>query len=83
MIFCTGLEVRDVKRKYALEEAKKTGHSPEIEVLAYNTKEDFEQDSVGIVEDTDYDYRGQMRLFLIHTPAYEHDSDVHLDDLWD
>jgi hypothetical protein len=83
MIFCTGLEVRDVKRKYALEEAKKTGHSPEIEVLAYNTKEDFEQDSVGIVEDTDYDYWGKMRLFLIHTPAYEHDSDVHLDDLWD
>lgn len=39
-----------VKRKYALEEAKRTGHSPEIEVLAYNIKEDFEQASVGIVE---------------------------------
>jgi mannose-6-phosphate isomerase-like protein (cupin superfamily) len=116
------LEVRDVKRKYALEEAKKTGHPPEIEVLAYNIKEDFEQASVGIVEspglhgrirqpisnrvylvlegddevvsvgkddvmivpnETAHDYRDQMRLFLIHTPAYEQDSDVHLDDLWD
>jgi hypothetical protein len=42
--------VQAVKRKYALEEAKRTGHSPEIEVLAYNIKEDFEQASVGIVE---------------------------------
>jgi mannose-6-phosphate isomerase-like protein (cupin superfamily) len=44
------LEVRDVKRKYALEEAKKTGRPPEIEVFAYNTKAEFEQASVGIVE---------------------------------
>jgi hypothetical protein len=44
------LEVRDVKRKYALEEAKKTGRPLEIEVLACNIKEDFEQASVGIVE---------------------------------
>ena len=111
-----------MKRKYALEEAKKTGRPLEIEVLAYNIKEDFEQASVGIVEsrgrhgrisqpisnrvclvlegddeivsvgkddvvivpnETAHDYRDQMRLFLIHTPAYEQDSDVHLDDLWD
>ena len=121
-----------MKRKYLLEEARKTSRPPEIEIFAYNTKEDFEQASVGIVEsrgrhgrirqpisnrvylvlegegefffsdeegddeacrskddvvivpkDTAYDYRGQMRLFLIHTPAYEQDSNVHLDDLWD
>jgi len=127
------LEVRAVKRKYVLEEARKTGRPPKIEVLAYNTKEDFERVSVGIVEsrgrhgrirqpisdrvylvlegegefcfgdeegddevvtagkenvvivskDTAYDYRGRMRLFLVHTPAYEQDSDVRLDDLWD
>ena len=116
-----------VKRKYVLEEARRTGRLPEIEVLAYNTREDFERASVGIVEargrhgrirqpvsdriylvlegegefffgdevvpvgeddvvlvpkDTVYDYRGRMRLFLVHTPAYEQDSDVHLDDLW-
>lgn len=29
------------------------------------------------------DYRGRMRLFLLHTPTYEQDSGVHLDDLWD
>jgi mannose-6-phosphate isomerase-like protein (cupin superfamily) len=114
--------VRDVKRKYLLEEARKTSRPPEIEIFAYNTKEDFERASVGIVEsrgrhgrirqpisnpvylvlegddeivsvgkddvvivpkDTFYDYRDQRRLFLIHTPAYEQDSDVHLDDLWD
>jgi hypothetical protein len=40
-------------------------------------------DVVIVPKDTAYDYRGQMRLFLIHTPAYEQDSDVHLDDLWD
>ena len=122
-----------MKRKYVLEEARKTGRPPEIEVFAYNTKEDFEQASVGIVEsrgrhgrirqpisdrvylvlegegefffgdeegddeavpvgkddvvivpkDTAYYYRGRMRLFLVHTPAYEQDSDVHLDGLWD
>jgi hypothetical protein len=127
------LEVRAVKRKYVLEEAKKTGRPPEIEVLAYNTQEDFERASVGIVasrgrhgrirqpisyrgylilegegellfggeegddevvpvrkddvvvvqKDTAYDYRGRMCLFLVHTLAYEQDSDVHLDDLWD
>ena len=114
--------MRDVKRKYALKEARKTCHPLEIEVLANNIKEDFEQASVGIVEspglhgrirqpisnllylvlegddetvsvgkddvvivpkDTAYDYRGRMRLFLIHTSAYEQESDVHLDDLWD
>ena len=37
-----------MKQKYALEEARKTGCPPEIEVFAYNTKEDFEQASVGI-----------------------------------
>jgi hypothetical protein len=36
-----------------------------------------------VPKDTAYDYRGRMRLFLIHTSAYEQDSDVHLDDLWD
>ncbi len=120
-----------MKRKYSLEEARQTGRPPEIEVFAYNTKEDFEQASVGLVEakgrhgrirqpisdrvylilegegefffgeeegevvpvakddvvlipkNTVYDYRGRMRLFLVHTPAYEQDSDVHLDDLWD
>lgn len=99
-----------MKRKYALAEARRTGRLPEIEVLVYNIKEDFEQASVGIVEsrerhgrmrqpisnrihlvlegddeavpvgkddvvilpkDTDYDYRGKMRFFFIHTPAYE------------
>ena len=39
-----------MKRKYALEEARQTGRPPEIEVSAYNTKEDFERASVGIVE---------------------------------
>lgn len=123
-----------MKRKYGLEEARQTGRPPEIEVFAYNTREDFEQASVGMVEargrhgrirqpisdrvylvlegegefffgdeegESDeivpvgkddvvlipknnvYDYRGRMRLFLVHTPAYEQDSDVHLDDLWD
>lgn len=38
-----------MKRKYVLEEAKKTGHPPEIEDFAYNTKEDFERASMGIV----------------------------------
>jgi len=38
------------KRKYTLEEAKRTGRPPEIEVHAYNTKEDFEQASAGMVE---------------------------------
>jgi hypothetical protein len=33
-----------------MEEANKIGRPPEIEVLAYNIKEDFEQASVGIVE---------------------------------
>lgn len=129
----TGLrEVAVVKRKYTLEEAKRTGRPPEIEVHAYNTKEDFDRASVGIVEsrgrhgrirqpvsdriyfilegegefffgdeeggevvpvakddvllilkDTVYDYQGRMRLFLVHAPAYEQDSDVHLDDLWE
>lgn len=123
-----------MKYKYVLGEARRTGRPPEIEVHAYNTKEDFERASVGMVEargrhgrikqpvsdrvylvlegegefffgdeeegtdevvpvskdevviipkDTVYDYKGQMRLFLVHTPAYEQDSDVHLDDLWD
>lgn len=99
-----------MKRKYTLEEAKRTGRPSKIEVHAYNTKEDFERASVGIVEsrgchgrvrqpvsdriyfiddvllipkDTVYDYQGRMRLFLVHTPAYEQDSDVHLDDLWE
>jgi mannose-6-phosphate isomerase-like protein (cupin superfamily) len=34
-------------------------------------------------KDTAYDYQGRMRLFLVHRPAYEQDSDVPLDDLWD
>jgi len=38
-------------------------------------------DVVIVPKDTDYDYRGQMRLFLIPTPAYEQDSDVHLGNL--
>ncbi len=101
---------------------------------AYNTREDFERASVGIVEwrgrhgrimqpvsdrvylvidgegefyfggeegqdeetvsvgkddvllilkGTVYDYEGRMRLFLAHFPAYEPDSDVHYDDLWE
>jgi hypothetical protein len=32
-----------VKRKYAVKKAKKTSRPPEIEVFAYNTKEDFEK----------------------------------------
>lgn len=39
-----------MKRKYILEEAKKTGRSPETSVFAYNTKEDFERASVGLVK---------------------------------
>ncbi len=39
-----------MKRKYILEEVKKTGRSPEIGVFAYDTKEDFERASVTIVE---------------------------------
>jgi hypothetical protein len=46
MIFCTGLEVRDVKRKYALEEARTTGRPPKIEVLAYNTNSDVHLDDL-------------------------------------
>jgi hypothetical protein len=40
-------------------------------------------DVVIVPKDTAYDYRVRMRLFLIHTPVYEQDSDVHLGDLWD
>lgn len=36
-----------------------------------------------IPRNTVYDYWGHMRLFLAHTPAYEQDSDVHYDDLWE
>ena len=115
-----------------MKEAKKTGRPVEIEVFAYNTKQDFEQASVGIVEsrgrhgrirhpvsDRTYLIRkgegefffgngegddevvpvaksdvalitkkghrlrppGRIRLFLVHTPAYEQDSDVRLGDL--
>lgn len=39
-----------MRYKYTLEEAKATGRPPEIEVYAYNTKEDFEWASAGIVE---------------------------------
>ena len=39
-----------VKYKYTLEEAGITGRPPEIEMHAYNTEEDFERASVGIVE---------------------------------
>jgi hypothetical protein len=42
--------MRVVKRKYVLKEAKKTGCPPEVEVFVYNTKEDFEWASVGILE---------------------------------
>jgi hypothetical protein len=126
-------KVRVVKRKYVLEEAKKPGRPPEVEVFVYNTKEDFDRASVGILEsevchgrvrelsydrapgtggrrgvllrrcggrvgrgcadrkddvfiapkDTVYDYQGRMRLFLVRTPTYVQNSDVHLDDLWD
>ena len=43
-------EVRVVKRKCVLEEAKKTDRPPEVEVFVYNTKEDFDWASVGILE---------------------------------
>jgi hypothetical protein len=33
-------------------------------------------------KDTVYDYQGRMRLFLVRTPTYVQNSDVHLDDLW-
>jgi mannose-6-phosphate isomerase-like protein (cupin superfamily) len=36
-----------------------------------------------IPKGTVYDYQGQMRLFLVHSPAYEQDSDIHYDDLWE
>lgn len=123
-----------VKYKYTYAEARLTGRPPEIEVHAYNTKDDFESASVAIVEasgphgriknpvsdrvylvlegegefyfggeegqkeetvgagkddvlliprGTVYDYDGRMRLFLVHTPPYEQDSDVHYDDLWE
>jgi hypothetical protein len=29
-------------------------------------------------KDTVYDYQGRMRLFLVRTPAYVQNSDVHL-----
>jgi hypothetical protein len=125
------LEKRALKRKYTLEETKKTGCALEIVVFAYDTKEDFEWASVNIAEsgwrhgrirqpirdriylalenegeflfgngegdeigpfikedvvftskDTAYDCWGGMRLFLVQTPAYEQESDAHLDDLW-
>ena len=123
--------MRAVKRKYTLEETKKTGCALEIVVFAYDTKENFEWASVNIAESgwrhggirqpvrdriylalenegeflfgngegdevepfikedvvftskgTAYDCRGRTRLFLVQTPAYEQESDVHLDDLW-
>ncbi len=123
-----------MKYKYTLQEAKTMGRAPEVEMNAYNTKEDFGQAGVGIVESrgrhgrimqpisdrvylvidgegefyfggeegqdeetvsvekddvllipkgTVYDYEGRMRLFLAHFPAYEQDSGVHDDDLWE
>ena len=123
-----------MKHKYTLDEAKLTGRPSEIEVCAYNAKEDFERASAGIVtargrhgrimqpisdrvylilegegefyfggeegqkeetvrvekndvvlipRGTVYDYEGRMRLFLSHSPAYEQDSDVHYDNLWE
>ena len=36
-----------------------------------------------IPKGTVYDYEGRMRFFLAHAPAYEPDSDVHYDDLWE
>ena len=94
-----------MKRKYALEEASKTGCPPEIEVFAYDRvhlvlegEGEFfsgheegddevapvEKDDVVIMsKDTAYDYRGRMRLFLADFPAYEQDSDIRLDELWD
>lgn len=38
------------KHKYAYEEAKVTCRSPEVGVHAYNTAEDFEHASVGVME---------------------------------
>ncbi len=45
----TGVTI-GMKHKYSFEEAKVTGRPPEIEMHAYNTKEDFDRASVGIVE---------------------------------
>jgi mannose-6-phosphate isomerase-like protein (cupin superfamily) len=42
--------MRAVKRKYALEEAKKSDCPTEIEVFGYDTKQDFEGTSVGVLE---------------------------------
>jgi hypothetical protein len=40
-------------------------------------------DVVLMPKDAVYDYQGRARPFLVRPPAYEQDSDVHLDDLWD
>ena len=40
-------------------------------------------DAVIVPKDAAYDYRGRMRLFLGYFPAYEQDSDIRLDELWD
>lgn len=32
-----------------------------------------------IPRNTEYDYWGQLRLFLVHIPAYEKDSDINLE----
>lgn len=36
-----------------------------------------------VPKNTVYDYRGRMRPLLLHAPACEQDSGVHLDGLWD
>ena len=57
----------------------------------FGGEEGQEEESVGVEKDdvllipkgTVYDYEGRMRLFLAHFPAYEQDSDVRYDDLWE
>lgn len=39
-------------------------------------------DVVIVPRNTKYDYRGQLRLFLVHSPAYEPETDVDFEGLW-
>lgn len=38
-------------------------------------------DVVIVPKDTEYDYRGKMKLFLVHCPAYDPTSDIDLENM--
>ena len=40
-------------------------------------------DVVIVPRETEYDYSGKMRLFLVHTPAYDRETEVILDNTQD